>query len=619
MEFIFLFLILTPILAFFIVSLLPSHNEKNIYRVVLGAVSTHTFLSIGLFVYWLFGQCKAIEYSGIEVYSTSTASFHIQFWFDATSACFGIVGSVISLLIAYYSTSYMYKENGYKRFFCSILFFIIGFNIVVYSGNFETLFCGWEILGVSSFLLIAFYRERYLPIKNAMKVFFFYRIADIGIILVMWISHHIFEQNISFHRLSDFVVVNRILNQHVLMTFFISGIIMFSAMIKSAQLPFSFWLSRAMEGPTPSSAIFYGSLSVHIGVFLLLRTLPIWEHQIVIKIIMAIVGVSTSIIATQISKVQSSVKSKIAYMSIAQIGVMFIMISLIGTIPYMRYVVLFHFTGNALLRTYQLLISPSSVSSLIKYQYFNKIKVGYAPVFKNQKWHNTLYLLSLKEWNLELITFKYFWQPLKLLGRMFGFLNLNLVLMITLPLLCLGIMINTNRLILPHELKELAPYFFQIIALCLTLRAFAERYSVKNSLILLMLYPMFNIVSISISSRFIYKDVLLYIVSVFVFGFVALYLLQSLEKKTKTLSLNSFWGLAERYKNYNILFLICILGLMGFPASPIFLAVDVIFSHIENNQWLLLYFAATSFSVNALALIRIYSKLFMGEPKVLNL
>jgi NADH:ubiquinone oxidoreductase subunit 5 (subunit L)/multisubunit Na+/H+ antiporter MnhA subunit len=83
-----------------------------------------------------------------------------------------------------------------------------GFTIIIISGNLETLFIGWEILGISSFLLIAFYRNRYLPVKNAVKVFSIYRIGDVGLILVMWLSHHIWQENISFDKLYSSALVH---------------------------------------------------------------------------------------------------------------------------------------------------------------------------------------------------------------------------------------------------------------------------------------------------------------------------------------------------------------------------------------------------------------------------
>ena len=82
--------------------------------------------------------------------------FFIDFRFDKITAVYALVGSILSFLVTVYSRTYLHREKGYKRFFNNTLFFYIGYNIVVFAGNMETLFIGWEILGIASFLLIAF-------------------------------------------------------------------------------------------------------------------------------------------------------------------------------------------------------------------------------------------------------------------------------------------------------------------------------------------------------------------------------------------------------------------------------------------------------------------------------
>ena len=108
-------------------------------------------------------RCRSFKTEGFE--------FFIDLTFDRITATYLFVGSLLTFLVTVYSRYYLHRESGYKRFFNTIHFFFLGYNLVVFSGNMETLFIGWEILGISSFLLIAFYRERYLPVKNAMKVF----------------------------------------------------------------------------------------------------------------------------------------------------------------------------------------------------------------------------------------------------------------------------------------------------------------------------------------------------------------------------------------------------------------------------------------------------------------
>ena len=199
-----------------------------------------------------------------------------------------------------------------------------------------------------------------------MRVFSIYRIGDVGLILAMWLMHHFWHENITFSALVDHHLVSEHLSSHNIIGAAIGFLVLLSAYAKSAQIPFSSWLPRAMEGPTPSSAIFYGSLSVHLGVFLMLRMYPFLESQTSVRIVMVIMGLVTAFITTNIARVQSSVKSQIAYASIAQIGLIFVEIGF-GWLN----LALFHFCGNAFLRTYQLLVSPSVVSYLIREQFYD--------------------------------------------------------------------------------------------------------------------------------------------------------------------------------------------------------------------------------------------------------
>ncbi|HEX5172161.1 MAG TPA: proton-conducting transporter membrane subunit, partial [Cyclobacteriaceae bacterium] len=358
--------ILIPLAGLLISLVIPQKKENLISSSAFVVVGLHTILAQCFLVYWIFIGHPALNLKELVLYKIQGYEFFIDFWFDKISAVYLFVGSLLTFLVTLYSRYYLHREAGYKRFFSSLHLFYLGYTITIFSGNFETLFLGWEFLGISSFLLIAFYRDRYLPVKNAVKVFSIYRIGDVGLILAMWMSHHLWHESITFMKLSNYELVSGQLQNHSVTGVFISLMILVAAAAKSAQLPFSSWLPRAMEGPTPSSAIFYGSLSVHIGIFLILRTYPFWEHQLSTRILIGIVGLLTSVMAAGTTRVQSSVKSQIAYASLAQIGLIFVEVAL-G----FQNLALWHFAGNAFLRTYQLLVSPSVVSYLIREQFYH--------------------------------------------------------------------------------------------------------------------------------------------------------------------------------------------------------------------------------------------------------
>jgi NADH:ubiquinone oxidoreductase subunit 5 (subunit L)/multisubunit Na+/H+ antiporter MnhA subunit len=146
---------------------------------------------VAFVAYWLTAGRPVLNFREIVLYNSDGYEFLVDFYFDKISATYLIVGSLLTFLVTVYSRYYLHRESGYKRFFNTILFFYVGYNFCYIFRNLETLFVGWEVLGISSFLLIAFYRERYLPVKNAVKVFSIYRIGDVGIDPCDVASHHL--------------------------------------------------------------------------------------------------------------------------------------------------------------------------------------------------------------------------------------------------------------------------------------------------------------------------------------------------------------------------------------------------------------------------------------------
>jgi len=601
-------LILIPLAGFLISLLIPKTNEKLLSSVAFSSVGLHFAASIGFTILWLTGGMETYNIKEFVVYATDGYEFFIDLYFDKITATYLIVGALLSFLITIYSRYYMHREEGYKRFFNTLLFFYLGYTITIFSGNFETLFIGWEILGVSSFLLIAFYRDRYLPVKNAMKVFSIYRVGDIGLILALWLSHHLWHENITFFELNNHESVSLHLHEHSWIGLAASLLVLLAAMAKSAQFPFSFWLPRAMEGPTPSSAIFYSSLSVHIGVFILLRTFPFWEHQWIVRAVVIVIGLITAVLASSMARVQSSVKAQVAYSSVTQIGIIFIEIAL-G----LEVLALFHFAGNAFLRTYQLLVSPSVVTYLIREQFYNfqpKTELKKSPFF--QKISNTLYVMSLKEWGLDSLVYYYMWAPVKRAGNALRFLSPKISYIIFIPLFVVGCVLLIFQEEIPNQLRLFLPILFGFVGLILSLKSFVKRHDVRFSWALLFQNHLWIALAITFNQHFNYWDMVVYLSGVLISGLLGYLVLRWLGKKETNMDLNRFQGHSYEYKKAAFIFLMACLGMAGFPITPTFIGEDLIFSHIEVHQVLLLIAVALSFVINGLALIRLFARIFMG-------
>lgn len=602
------FFIIVPIVGFVTSLLIPRSKEKLLSQaafltVGLHLVSAHIFLA-----YWLMQGRPSLEVKDLVLFRTADYEFFIEFGFDKITATYLYVGSFLTFLVTIYSRYYMHRESGYKRFFNTILFFYVGYTVIIFSGNLETLFVGWEILGISSFLLIAFYRNRYLPVKNAVKVFSIYRTGDLGLILAMWMTHHLFHENITFMKLSNYELVHDHLQAHSWFGVFISVMILITAAAKSAQLPFSSWLPRAMEGPTPSSAIFYGSLAVHLGAFLLLRTFPFWEQQTSVRILIGVLGLATTFITTGIARVQSSIKSQIAYSSIAQIGLIFAEIA-----AGFENLALFHFAGNAFLRTYQLLVSPSVVSYLIREQFYN-----FSPRARSieslfpKKMAYGLYILCMKEWNMDSFMYRFLWNPMKWIGSKMDFLTLNRLVIISIPTFGIGLLSLFFEESIPASIHQVLPTLFSLIGLIMVLKSFTERKRARMSWLMIIFNHFWIALAISFNEKFNLDEMALYLSGIVVAGILGFLCLRRLKGIEQNIDLDQFHGHSFEHPKIALVFLISCLGLSGFPITPTVIGEDLIFNHIHEDQFWLAAFVSLSFIIDGLSIIRIYARVFLG-------
>ncbi len=602
--------IFVPLAAFIITLLWKNRDEKLIGRVVRISKVFYILAALAFATGWAVNGLTPIQFKLATLYQSDNFVFAIQFYYDEITAVFSIVGSLLFFLVATFSKYYMHRDEGFKRFFNTILLFAAGFNFIIFSGNFETLFIGWEIKGICSFLLIAFYRNRYLPVKNAFKTISNYRISDVAVMLAMWMMHHLTHQNIAFPQLGEAKDIASG-SGYSGMAIFIVIMFVLAATIKSAQFPFTTWLPRAMEGPTSSSAIFYGSLSVHIGVFLLLRTHPFWEDMIWAKIAIILIGALTAIFATMIARVQPNVKTQIAYSSAAQIGIMFIEIAL-G----FHWLVLLHFAGNAFLRTYQLLVSPSVLNYLVHHQYFHYHPPQGKPVGRLKA---TLYMLGVKEWNLDTIMFRYLWSPFKWAGRQLHFLKAAPVM--SAALLPAAIAVMVLSLIRPEGLLFYSTLFTGatlVVALALVLYAFSHRGSALTAWSCLPAAHFLILAGINMNAATVKTtEIIFYSGGILLVYLLGLYCLRKTKALDNDVMLNKFHGYVYEQRSTTLLFMFAAIGMLGFPVTTAFIGIDVLFTYVQVNQAGLIALLALCFVFIELASIRIFLRVYLGPHKKL--
>ncbi|MFN7117407.1 MAG: proton-conducting transporter membrane subunit [Saprospiraceae bacterium] len=608
MEQLLQYFILIPLIGFLLDSVFQNKRETAIFSVAIATIGIYLAGALAFTIFWISNGMPKVFVESLTLYEAKESHFTIDFYFDGITAVYTLVASTILFLVTIFSRYYLHREKGFKRFFNNLLFFFLGLNLVLFAGNLETLFIGWEILGVTSFFLIAFYRDRYLPVKNALKVVSLYRLGDIALLLGVWLCHHYFGESINFARLADLQAHHITIIKQTSFQIIIPGIFLIVALIKSAQLPFSSWLPRAMEGPTTSTAVFYGSLSVHIGVFLLLRTHPLWSDSFVFHLIIGAFGLMTSIVATLIARVQSTIKTQIAYSSIAQIGIMFVEVAL-G----LHTLALFHFVGNAFLRTYQLLVSPSVLSYLIHDQFFNFIPPQHN--ISNNLWGKiklSVYILSIKEWNLDILMYNILWLPLKKIGNMLAFINPIGIATLFLPIYSIGLYFLYNKQAVPDFILRILPVSMAILGFFTILKAFTERKRAQNAWFLVVLNQLFTALSIGFNDQFDFTQIYLFLSGIIISAIVGYLCLQKLTREHQSTSLHRFHGHAYEYPRLSFVFLLTCLGLAGFPITPTFIGEDLIIGHIHENQILLTALTALNLILSGLTVYRIFARVFWG-------
>ncbi len=280
--------------------------------------------------------------------------FHAKFVFDRLSVPFVIMTFLLCGVIAAFASRYLHREPGYARFFLCYAMFLLGMIVSTLAGTIETLFAGWELVGLSSALLVAFFHDRPAPVRNGLRVWSVYRISDAAFLMAAITLHHLSGHGDFSELMGHGTWPAGTVELTASQLWWVGPLLIIAAAGKSALIPFSGWLPRAMEGPTPSSAVFYGALSVHLGAYLLLRVSPLLAASWGLSAIVVVLGLSTAAFAAMTARVQSDIKSTLAFASLSQVGFIVAEIGL-G----LRYIALVHILGHASLRTLQLLRAPS--------------------------------------------------------------------------------------------------------------------------------------------------------------------------------------------------------------------------------------------------------------------
>ena len=318
------------------------------------AVGLSALLSIGVFLEVLGGKTQTVVplYRWIAV---GDFSINVSALVDPLSSVMLLVVTVVSFLIFVYSNGYMEHDAGFYRFFTWLSLFVFAMLILVMADNYLLMFVGWEGVGLCSYLLIGFWFERPEPYLAAKKAFVMNRIGDwgytIGIITIFLVFGSMNFIDV-FRRLEVSAPAQATLT-------LICVALFFGATGKSAQIPLYTWLPDAMEGPTPVSALIHAATMVTSGVYLVARSMPLFEVAGPSLQIVGTIGAVTAIFAATIALVQFDIKRVMAYSTVSQLGYMFLALGVGAPIA-----AIFHLATHAFFKALLFLGSGSVIHGL---------------------------------------------------------------------------------------------------------------------------------------------------------------------------------------------------------------------------------------------------------------
>ena len=284
----------------FIASVYLLFNKLNIYpeNVIIGE-----FEWIGLGIVPFFGEI----------------SIKLGFLIDNITAIMLFTVALISMLVHFFSIAYMKGDERYNRYFAYLGIFTFSMNGIVLTHNILMMYIFWELVGLSSYLLIGFWFEKKSASDAAKKAFIVNRIGDLGMfagILILFFTYNTFSFSEIFNQMSAGVLP---FNSELWLT--VTGILLFGGAIgKSAQFPLHVWLPDAMEGPTPVSALIHAATMVAAGVYLVIRIFGLLTADAMLFI--AVIGMLSAFIPATIALTQNDIKKVLAYSTVSQLGYM---------------------------------------------------------------------------------------------------------------------------------------------------------------------------------------------------------------------------------------------------------------------------------------------------------
>jgi len=283
-------------------------------------------------------------------------SLDLSILVDPLSIFMLLIVTGVGFVIHVYSVGYMKEDPEFSRFFAYLNLFIFAMSVLVLAADFFFLIVGWALVGLASYLLIGFWREKTSAVLAARKAFVMNVIGDVGMVIAAFI---IFEHLGTLSFLDVFAAAGSAFRPNDDTILLITLFLLVGAFAKSAQVPLHTWLPDAMEGPTPVSALIHAATMVTAGVYLVARCHVLFDLAPYTMYLVAGVGLITAIFAGSMALVQNDIKRVIAYSTMSQLGYMFLAAGL-G----MYSIAMFHLMTHAFFKALLFLSAGSVIHGL---------------------------------------------------------------------------------------------------------------------------------------------------------------------------------------------------------------------------------------------------------------
>jgi NADH-quinone oxidoreductase subunit L len=321
MKILIAFIILWPFAGFLFNGLGRNYWSKKVIAYKATGYIVASFIA-SIFAFLYVQEHGAVTVHYFDFINTDTVKIPFDFKVDALSSLFLLVITGVGSLIHLYSTAYMKEELAphYARYFSYLNLFIFSMLILVLGDNYVVMFIGWEGVGLCSYLLIGYWFTNGQYNYAAKKAFIMNRIGDLGFLLaIFWLIVRLGTVNYS-----DVFTAASLAKLSASDITGITLLLFVGAMGKSAQIPLFTWLPDAMAGPTPVSALIHAATMVTAGIYMITRSNLLFSHSAFTQNIIAIIGISTALLAATIAIKQNDIKKVLAYSTVSQLGYMFL-------------------------------------------------------------------------------------------------------------------------------------------------------------------------------------------------------------------------------------------------------------------------------------------------------